>query len=263
MQFLLKSLFGCRSVERILLYLLVNETCYAHQLHRLLHAPLTPLQKALTRLEEGGVISSCYEGRTRIYQFNPDYPLLNELEMLLKQAFHQLPPHEKRSYTYLKQEESSGKKQNDILLQLVWDQLTGVTAVTLVAKSFSKQRNGWSRKGNGKVTVVQEGQTIVFNEQGSWRGNQGQTYNYTNRYRWTKDRLKGLLSLEHLRLGENNPVFLFHLVPVEGNLLKSVDSHLCGEETYFGWIQYNALFLQLNFRTIGPDKNEEIECIYT
>ncbi len=259
----MKSLFGCKSVERILFYLLVNEKCYAHQLHRMLHIPLTPIQKALARLEEGKIINSTYEGKTRIYQFNLDYPLLNELEMLLKKAFQQLPPHEKKCYYYLRQVRSGDRKQQHELLHSIWNHLKNASNVTLVAKSRSKQVDGWNRKGSGKVSVKQDGQTIVFNEQGSWRGEQGYAHNYTNSFRWHWNRFEGILSLEHLRLGENNPVFLFHLAPTKVNLLESVNSHLCGEDTYFGWLQYSDLFLQLNIRTIGAKKNEEIEYVYT
>jgi hypothetical protein len=261
--FVLKSLFGCKSVEQILLYLLVNEKGYAHQLHQILPISLTPIQKALTRLEEGEILISTYEGKIRLYQFNPAYPLLNELEMLLKRAFHQLPPHEKKRYYYLKQLRSRERKEQYELLQYIWNQLLTITSVTWVAKSHSKQTKEWNRKGNGKVTIKQDGQTLIFNEQGKWREDQGDTHHYSNRFRWIWSHLEGMLSLEHLRFGETNPVFLFHLVPTKVNLLESLNSHLCGEDTYFGWLQYSNLFLQLNFRTIGPKKNEEIEYVYT
>ena len=260
---MLKSLFGCKSVEKILLYLLVNEKCYAHQLHRMLQTPLTPIQKALGRLEKGTVITSSFEGKTKIYQFNSDYPLLNELEMLLKRAFNQLSFQEKKCYYYLKQAEGSDRKQHHELLELIWDHLKNVTRVTLVTKSCSKRILGRNWKGNGKVEVKDDGQTITFNEYGSWKGDQKQAHNYTNSFRWTCSKLEGRISLEHLRFGENHPVFLFHLVPTEADLLESSHSHVCGEDAYFGWLHYSELFLQLNFRTIGPKKNEEIRYIYT
>lgn len=60
---MLASLFGNRNLERILLFLFVNETCYGNQLQSLLHVPLTPIQRALERLERGGVVQSYYQGR--------------------------------------------------------------------------------------------------------------------------------------------------------------------------------------------------------
>lgn len=260
---MLKSLVGCHSVEKILLYLLVNETCYASQLQRLLHTSLTPLQKSLIRLEEGEILTSYYEGKTRIYQFNPNYPLLDELERLLTKAFTLLSPQEKKNYYYITYAGHRERKQQHELLKLIWDHLKTVSQVALVAKSHARSADRWIRKGNGTVQVKQENNSLIFTEQGQWKQEQGQTHNYSNRFRWTWDRLEGMLSLEHLRLGENHPVFLFHLIPTENNLLESVHSHLCGEDTYFGWLNFNPLFLQLKFRTIGPRKNEELEYIYT
>jgi hypothetical protein len=78
---------GNKNVQKILLFLFVNGKCYGTQLHHLLKSSLTPIQKALLRLEKGGIILSNYEGKTRLYQFNPAYPLLTELEQLLKKAY--------------------------------------------------------------------------------------------------------------------------------------------------------------------------------
>lgn len=84
---MLEGLCGNKNVQRILFFLFVNGKCYGSQLHKALKTSLTPLQKALSRLEKGGVIMSAYEGKTRMYQFNPSFPLLNELEPLLKKAY--------------------------------------------------------------------------------------------------------------------------------------------------------------------------------
>lgn len=260
---LLKTLFGCKSIENILLFLLVNESCYAHQLHRRLHVPLTPIQNALSRLEKGKVIIGSTEGKTRIFRFNPDYPLLKELEFLLRKAYSTLTLLEKREYTFCKYEKGERREHHDIL-QTIWNQLKCVSSVALISKSHSK--NPSERKfvkGNGKVSVQFENQTILFHEQGTWKGERGQIHNYHNSFRWTWDRFEGMISLEHLRYGMKNPIFLFHLIPAETNRLESHLSHACGEDSYFGWLSFNDLFLQLNFRTIGPKKNEELQYIYT
>ena len=65
--------------------------------------PLTPHQKALLRLEKGGVIISFCEGKTRLYRFNPAFPLFHELELLLKKAYHLLPAQEKKGYYVAKE----------------------------------------------------------------------------------------------------------------------------------------------------------------
>jgi DNA-binding transcriptional ArsR family regulator len=260
--FMLKALFGCKSVEKILLFLLVNEKCYAQQIHRVLETPLNPLQKGLSRLEKGGIIKSAKEKKMRLYRLNEDFALIKELEMLLKAAFTTLSPQEKKRY-YDLYPATLNQKQDLELLQLTWDFLKNVTQVTLVAKSHSQHTPQFNRKGNGKVKVMGEGNTLVFQEQGCWVGKSNESVNYTNSFRWSWEKGDLSLGLEHLRFGENNPIFLFHLTPKKDNRLTSLHSHLCGNDSYFGWLQYNPLFLQLKFKTLGPQKNEEVEYIYT
>ena len=88
---MLESLFGSKTIEKILFYLLVNDRCYGSQLHKVFNESLSPFQKGLDRLEAGGIIVSFLEGKTRIYQFNPRYPFLSELKKFLEKAYEFLP----------------------------------------------------------------------------------------------------------------------------------------------------------------------------
>lgn len=262
---MLEVLCGNRNVQRILLFLFVNGRCYGTQLHRLLQTPLTPIQKALLRLEKGGLITSCYEGKTRLYRFNPAYPLMNELELLLKKAFTLLPSHEKREYYVAADErmlhESTNKSK---VLQTFWERLLGITKLTYNAKRKSSEASGWNGRGVGEVVVTKEGSNILlFQEKGRWQGSEGGEVNFSNIFRWTLDRTAGLISLEHLRYGKENPVFLFHLAPSGKNALSSVDSHLCEGDVYFGQIHFDRHSLRLQWRVIGPKKNAEIDYFYT
>jgi hypothetical protein len=53
--------------------------------------PLYSVQMALRRLEKGGIIVRQPAGKTQIYQFNPRYPFLEELQIFLKKAYSFLP----------------------------------------------------------------------------------------------------------------------------------------------------------------------------
>lgn len=88
---MLQPLFGAKSIERILFFLLMNQRCYGSGLSRTFDVALSPFQKALDRLEAGGVVVSFLEGRTRMYQFNPRYPFLDELKRFLEKAYTFLP----------------------------------------------------------------------------------------------------------------------------------------------------------------------------
>lgn len=264
---MLEALCGNKNVGKILIFLFVNGKCYGTQLHRLLKAPLTPIQKALDRLEKGGIITSYYEGKTRLYQFDPAYPLINELEHLLRKAYTMLPTNHKKDYYVIKSDLSSlsvhPEHRMPILLAF-WKKLHQVKELSFHAKSKSKEGLGWNGKGKGEVIMTKENDNIlIFNEKGTWLNPQGNEFNFSNVFRWTLDRYAGTISLEHLRRGADHPVFLFHLAPSSKQALSSIDSHLCGGDTYFGQIHFNLNSLRLNWRVIGPQKNEEMDYYYT
>ena len=264
---MLQGLCGNKNIQRILLFLFVNGKCYGTQLHRSLKTPLTPLQKALTRLERGGLIASYYEGKTRLYHFNPAYPLIDELEQLLKKTYTLLPAHQKKEYYVTKEEPLAAllPQENKIQVLLAfWEKLVGITQLTFHARTKSKEETGWNGKGRGDVMVVREGPTsLVFTEKGTWQGKQGGDVGFSNTFRWTLDRATGVISLEHLRRGPEHPVFLFHLAPNGKHSLSSVDSHLCEGDAYFGQIRFDRHSFRLNWRVIGPKKNEEIDYYYS
>jgi hypothetical protein len=261
---MLELLFGSQNVQKVLIFLLVNGKCYGTQLHRLLRSPLTPIQKALLRLEKGGVVASYYEGKTRVYQFNPAYPLNKELEGLLKSAYNLLPPQEKKLYWAVKETSGrSGESSGSIpLVHQVWDRLTRVQHLRCHAKRKSKEEE-WQGQGTGEVVVIRENDNVlIFKEKGHWESKESGTIGFSNIFRWTLDRIVGMISLEHLRRGINHPVFLFHLAPKGNHTLSSLDSHVCGEDAYLGQIVCDRHSLRLNWRVIGPQKNEEIDCYY-
>ena len=264
---MLEAFCGNQSIQKVLLFLFVNGKCYGTQLHHLLQSSLTPIQKALLRLEKSGVILSHYEGKTRLYQFNPVYPLLPELEQLLKKAYTLLPPQEKKLYSFIEREKYSPKsapEKDNQILQKFWKRLSRVKQLTFQAKTKSRDEGGWNGKGKGEVTITKEGENVlIFNEKGSWVGKDSREIGFSNTFRWTLDPQVGLVSLEHLRQGVDNPVFLFHLQPSSLHSLSSVNSHLCAGDTYLGRIIYGQNCLRLQWRVIGPKKNEELHYYYS
>lgn len=91
-------LFGGKNIEKILFFLLINKRCYGRELSSIFQQSVSPIQKALDRLEEGGIIVSFLEGKTRVYQFNKRYAFLKELKMLLEKAYIFLPKEFKDKY---------------------------------------------------------------------------------------------------------------------------------------------------------------------
>lgn len=265
---MLESLCGSKSVERILLFLFVNERCYGSELQRFLQVPLTPIQKALLRLEKGGILVSSLQGKNRVYQFHPSYPFLEELQTLLRKVYTLLPLSEKKRYTFVKPANGTKidpqeKHKTNEILRAFWSRLSLVTSLSFTAHTRAKEETGWNGKGKAEVIVSSsETSTLLFQEKGTWKDKHGQEMDFSNRFRWTLDLDAGTIALEHLRRGPHHPVFLFHLAPSGENSLESIDSHLCGSDTYLGKVRFDHHGLQLSWRVIGPKKNEEIDCWY-
>lgn len=262
---MLEALCGSKNVQKILIFLFVNSKCYGSQLSRSFKTSLTPIQKALNRLESGGLIISFFEGKTRVYQFNPAYPLLSELELLLKKAYTLLPAHLKKDY-YVFNEEIGTKpfaNKQQVLLAF-WKKLSEIQELSFIAKTKSKDDSGWNGRGKGSVEIDIEGSsTLIYQEKGSWKNKQGVEMDFSNVFRWTLDRNAGVIALEHLRRGKDHPTFLFHLTPSSSRSLASVNSHLCGGDTYLGQVLFDPYNFHLKWRVIGPKKNEEIDYYYS
>jgi len=251
---MLKNLFGSESVEKVLFFLFVNGKGYGSQIQKLLKAPLTPIQKALQRLERDGIVLSYFEGNIRAYKFAPTCPYLTELQQLLRKAFTLLTTSEQRKF-YAGQHAEYALESAEIL-RFFWKKLSRVTSFSLAVHSGTQE----IKKGEGKVTISKQNDELIFHEKGEWEGDPSVCF--SNAYRWTLDFKLGVISLEHLRKGVDRPVQLLHLAPSSAKSLTSMDGHFCAEDTYFGKIHAEKEGLRLKWRIIGANKNQEIICIY-
>ena len=95
---MLKELFGNNTIEKIFFYLLQNQTCYGAELSKIFDVPVSSIQKGLERLEYGGILVSIMVGKTRVYQFNPRWPFLNEFKAFLEKAYSSLPEEFHKKY---------------------------------------------------------------------------------------------------------------------------------------------------------------------
>lgn len=92
---MLQSLLGSAGCEKVLVYLAARGEGYARQIARFSGMSLYPIQRQLDRLEAGGILVSRSVGRTQVYSFNPAYPLLDELQQLLRSALALYPQAER------------------------------------------------------------------------------------------------------------------------------------------------------------------------
>jgi hypothetical protein len=83
---MLEPVLGSVSCECVLMFILAREEGYGREIGRFFNTDLAPIQKQLEKLELGGVLVSRTAGRTRLYEFNPRYPFIEELKGLLEKA---------------------------------------------------------------------------------------------------------------------------------------------------------------------------------
>ena len=88
---MLEYLFTNKNVEKILMYLGLHGKANASELSKTFNSALDPIQKTLRKLEEGGLLSSVLEGKTRVFQWNPRYPFIHEIKALALKAYTFLP----------------------------------------------------------------------------------------------------------------------------------------------------------------------------
>ena len=89
---MLASLLGSVNKERVLVFLVARGRGYAREIARFFESPLYPVQNALDRLEQAGVLVSRSVGSTREYELNPRYAARDELSNLLNRALSLYPP---------------------------------------------------------------------------------------------------------------------------------------------------------------------------
>lgn len=88
---MLEAILGSAVREKVLLFILARESGYAREISAFFNVSLNQVQKQMDGLEAGGVLMSRNAGRTRIYEFNPRYPFLEELKNLLLKALSFYP----------------------------------------------------------------------------------------------------------------------------------------------------------------------------
>jgi hypothetical protein len=88
---MIEAILGSTGSEKVLMFLLARDEGYAREIARFFATDLAPIQKQLEKLERGGVLVSRSVGRTRVFSFNPRYPMVSELRALLEKTLQFYP----------------------------------------------------------------------------------------------------------------------------------------------------------------------------
>jgi predicted transcriptional regulator len=91
---MLEPLLGSKGAEKVLIFITARTEGYAREISSFFEVDLYAIQNQLDKLELGGILASQTKGRTRMYTFDPRYPLLKELKALLDKALSFYPGEE-------------------------------------------------------------------------------------------------------------------------------------------------------------------------
>jgi DNA-binding transcriptional ArsR family regulator len=95
---LLEPLVGNLTGARVLAYLANYGEGYPAGIARTFGISASQVQKQLDRLEQGGILVQRPQGRTRVYTWNPRWPLRKELAALLQKCVMLAPEREAETY---------------------------------------------------------------------------------------------------------------------------------------------------------------------
>jgi hypothetical protein len=88
---MLKALLGSDDAERVLLFISERGSGYGREIATFWNTNVYGIQRQLDRLEYGGILQGTSVGRTRVYTWNPRWPLTVQLQAVLAKAVTYLP----------------------------------------------------------------------------------------------------------------------------------------------------------------------------
>ncbi|HNA62176.1 MAG TPA: DUF6314 family protein [Rhabdochlamydiaceae bacterium] len=133
-------------------------------------------------------------------------------------------------------------------MKALWKRLSQVHRLSLHSQS--------GMSGSGQVKVKTGLKSLIFVESGEW--SHPVNISFYNILRWKVDFSTSLISLEHLRFGSSQPVFLFHLKTVGPHIFQSLNSHVCKNDCYSARIEMSEHHLNFIWDISGPRKKETL-----
>lgn len=108
---MLETLFGNKTAERTLLYIINYGEGHTSGIAQTFDLPKSQVRKQLIKLENGGILVGRNVGNIRMFQISPRCPYKRELEALLEKALSLLSSNEiEKYYRQRRRPRRTGKK---------------------------------------------------------------------------------------------------------------------------------------------------------
>lgn len=125
------------------------------------------------------------------------------------------------------------------------------------ARSGEASHVGWNGHGEGRLEITQGNDCVRFFESGTFTVVGGsRSVPIRNVYRW--ELYHDHIGLFHERRGVEAAVALFDLIPVSEDSLVSAEAHQCAADAYSARLVLTPGGLDLEWRILGPRKDERI-----
>jgi len=83
---MLESLFGNKSAEKVMCSLFFHEEIHASLIAKNYQTAIDPIKKQLEKFETSGILESRVVGRSKLYRFNEQHPIVPHLKNLIEAA---------------------------------------------------------------------------------------------------------------------------------------------------------------------------------
>lgn len=125
------------------------------------------------------------------------------------------------------------------------------------AHAGAASKTGWNGHGEGTIDVTQDEDSVRLFESGTFTlAGQPRSVPMRNVYRW--DFFSDRIALLHERRGPEAAVHLFDLIPADDDTLVNAQVHQCAADAYSARLTLTPEGLDLEWRIVGPRKDERI-----
>lgn len=85
---MLETLLGSKSAEKVMIAIFNNGELHASAIAKEFDTALDPIKKQLEKFEESGLLNVRQVGRSKLYKFNEEHPLVSPLKELIRISCH-------------------------------------------------------------------------------------------------------------------------------------------------------------------------------
>lgn len=137
-------------------------------------------------------------------------------------------------------------------MKKVFESFTQIKTFSITTKDFLSKNN---YSGNGNIEISSKDSSVILKCNGKWRDKHNNISSFTFSYRFIFENELNEVSIEHMRYGEESPVYLSKLKQNKLGSFVSEEPHICNEDLYSAELFIKENIIHLTWKITGPKKN--------